>query len=92
VIFLDDLDRCPPHQVVQILEAVNFLSSAAPCFIIIGADYRKVETLAGQHFQDVAVQEAENSVLVDPGITVEQKEKLAVEARVKYAQVYMRKS
>ena len=91
VIFLDDLDRCRPEQVVQILEAVNFLSSAAPCFVIIGADYRKVETLAGQHFEDIAVQEAQNLVLVEPGITVEQKEQLAVEARVRYAQVYMRK-
>ena len=45
VIFLDDLDRCPEDKVVQILEAVNFLSSAAECFVFLGADYRKVETL-----------------------------------------------
>lgn len=60
VIFLDDLDRCRPEQVVDILEAINFLSSAAPCFIIVGADYRKVETLAGQHFETIALQEAQN--------------------------------
>jgi hypothetical protein len=61
VIFLDDLGRCRPQRVVQILEAINFLSSPAPCFIILGADYRKVETLAGQHFEAIAVQEAENA-------------------------------
>lgn len=55
VIFLDDLDRCRPELVVQILEAINFLGSAAPCFIVLGADYRKVETLAGQHFEAIAI-------------------------------------
>jgi hypothetical protein len=90
VIFLDDLDRCGPEQVVQILEAINFLSSA-PCFIVVGADYQKVETLAGQHFEPVAVQEAENQVLHDPKISPEQKERLKIKARVEYARVYMRK-
>ena len=73
VIFLDDLDRCQPEQVVQILEAINFLSSAAPCFIIVGADYRKVETLAGQHFEAIAVQEAENVALDNATTAVNQR-------------------
>jgi hypothetical protein len=55
VIFLDDLDRCRPEQVVQILEAINFLGSAAPCFIILGADYSKVETLVGMQFETLAM-------------------------------------
>ena len=90
VIFLDDLDRCGPEQVVQILEAINFLSSA-PCFIVVGADYQKIETLAGQHFEPVAVQEAENQVLLKPTISPEEKERLKIKARVEYARVYMRK-
>src|SRR5579862_6774868 len=61
VIFLDDLDRCRPEQVVQILEAINFLSSAAPCFIVVGADYSKVETLVGMQFEQLAIQERENT-------------------------------
>jgi len=91
VIFLDDLDRCRPEQVVQIMEAINFLSSAAPCFIVVGADYKKVETLVGQHFEPVAIQEAENAVLVNPTISEKEKKTLAIEARVNYARVYMRK-
>ena len=89
VIFLDDLDRCRPDQIVQILEAINFLSSAAPCFIVVGADYRKVETLAGQHFEAIAIQEAEN-VALDSAITPVNQPSAAV-ARMEFAKNYMRK-
>ena len=36
VIFIDDLDRCRPEQVVETLEAVNFLVNAAPCYVVMG--------------------------------------------------------
>jgi photosystem II stability/assembly factor-like uncharacterized protein len=89
VIFLDDLDRCRPEQVVQILEAINFLGSAAPCFIILGADYRKVETLAGQHFEAIAVQEAENVALDNS--TDAPNHSAPAATRLEYAKNYMRK-
>ncbi|MFC5860705.1 YCF48-related protein [Acidicapsa dinghuensis] len=92
VIFLDDLDRCRPEQVIQILEAINFLSSVSKCFVFVGADYEKVEALAAQQFEAIAVQEFENREKfknrrqaggpneVDP-----------VQLRVDYARLYMRK-
>jgi photosystem II stability/assembly factor-like uncharacterized protein len=88
VIFLDDLDRCRPEQVVDILEAINFLSSAAPCFILVGADYRKVETLAGQHFEAVALQEAQN---VAQDTAPNGAGPNTVVARMEYARNYMLK-
>jgi photosystem II stability/assembly factor-like uncharacterized protein/predicted small integral membrane protein len=60
VIFLDDLDRCRPEQVLQTLEAINFLSSAAECMIVLGADYEKVEALAAIQFEAIALREEEN--------------------------------
>jgi Cdc6-like AAA superfamily ATPase len=66
VIFLDDLDRCRPEQVVQILEAINFLSSAAPCFIVVGADYSKVETLVGMQFEQLSLHEQQNAGVENP--------------------------
>src|SRR5262249_28142683 len=36
VIFIDDLDRCHPDRVLQILESVNFLVSAGECFVVLG--------------------------------------------------------
>ena len=43
VIMIDDLDRCRPESVLEILEAVNFLATAGPCFIfLLGIDTPKV--------------------------------------------------
>ena len=36
VIFIDDLDRCAPANLMEILEAVNFLATAGPVFIFLG--------------------------------------------------------
>jgi hypothetical protein len=82
VIFLDDLDRCRSEQVVQILEAVNFLSSAAPCIVILGADYRKVETLVAAQFEKIAANEAENAGVIggDP-----------IALRLAYGRKYLKK-
>jgi hypothetical protein len=41
VIMIDDLDRCRPESVLDILEAVNFLADAGPCFIFLGIDVKK---------------------------------------------------
>jgi photosystem II stability/assembly factor-like uncharacterized protein len=88
VIFLDDLDRCQPEQVVQILEAINFLSSAASVFVIVGADYTKVETLVANQFEYLALREAENA----QGRTgVGTKEPDPVLLRVGYARNYLKK-
>ncbi|MGH6894831.1 MAG: P-loop NTPase fold protein [Dongiaceae bacterium] len=38
VIFIDDLDRCRPENVVDVLEAVNFVVSEADCYVVIGMD------------------------------------------------------
>jgi hypothetical protein len=59
VIFLDDLDRCRPEQVVVVMEAVNFLSAAADCFIFLGTDREKVLTAVGLHYKSMAVEEAQ---------------------------------
>ena len=83
VIFLDDLDRCKPEQVVQILEAINFLSSVASCVIIVGADYEKVETLVAMQFETIALREAENT-----GVSSDSD---PVELRIEYARNYLKK-
>ncbi|MCZ7640072.1 MAG: KAP family NTPase [Verrucomicrobia bacterium] len=37
-IFVDDLDRCEPAQVMQVMQALNFLSSSGECFLIVGME------------------------------------------------------
>lgn len=43
VIFVDDLDRCDPPQVMSMLQALNFLSSSGECFIVVGMQEKSVQ-------------------------------------------------
>jgi photosystem II stability/assembly factor-like uncharacterized protein len=88
VIFLDDLDRCRPEQVIQILEAINFLGSVANCFLIVGADYKRVETLVANEFETIALREKENE---EKGKVAADTLALRVEERMKFARNYLKK-
>lgn len=54
-VFIDDLDRCEPAQVREILEAINFLVSSGDCFIVLGMDYQRVKDCVGQGFRESVV-------------------------------------
>jgi hypothetical protein len=58
VIFIDDLDRCLPGNVRDVLEAVNFLVSSGDCFVVLGMDRVQVQRAVGLSFKEVA-EEAE---------------------------------
>ena len=38
VIFIDDLDRCPPKKITKVLESINLFFDQEGCFFIIGTD------------------------------------------------------
>ena len=38
VIFIDDLDRCPPKQITKVLESINLFFDKEGCFFVFGAD------------------------------------------------------
>jgi hypothetical protein len=59
VIIIDDLDRCRPDNVVDVLESINFLTSAGDCFVILGMDPDFVEGCVGLRFKEVAEELAE---------------------------------
>lgn len=52
VIFIDDLDRCRPENVVAVLEAVNFVVSSADCCVVMGLDRPYVLRAIRQEFKD----------------------------------------
>ncbi len=54
VIFIDDLDRCKPDQVLEILESVNFLVDSGDCVVILGIDRDRVTGCVAIGFKDVA--------------------------------------
>jgi photosystem II stability/assembly factor-like uncharacterized protein len=54
VIFVDDLDRCRPQQVMDVLEAINFLYSSGRCIIVMGMDPDRVIRCVAGNFKDEA--------------------------------------
>ncbi len=51
LILIDDLDRCRPEKVREVLEAVNFLVSSGDCFIVLGMARDIVEHCVGLSFR-----------------------------------------
>src|SRR6202012_1048688 len=51
VLYIDDLDRCPEENVVQVLEAVNLLMAYRLFIVVVGVDQRWVKNaLVKKHF------------------------------------------
>ncbi len=53
VLFIDDLDRCPPEQVVEVLEAVQLLVKTNLFVVVIGMDVRYVTRALEKQYQGV---------------------------------------
>jgi hypothetical protein len=94
VIFIDDLDRCLPENVRDVLEAVNFLVSSGDCFIVLGLDRTQVQRAIGLSFRRVAEESAPERA-ADP---VERRWQSPAEAaeqarvqRAEFAQKYLEK-
>ena len=52
VIFVDDLDRCRPAHVLQMLELVNYLATAGDCFIVLALDRDIVTDCLARSLED----------------------------------------
>ena len=48
VIIIDDLDRCNKDQILRIFEAVNFLCTSGPCFVLLAMDKERVIEMLGE--------------------------------------------
>lgn len=55
VIFIDDLDRCSPTKVAEVVEAINlFISGDFPsCFFILGQDAQMVASALEVHYEKI---------------------------------------
>ena len=86
-IIIDDLDRCRPEQVIEILEAVNFLTSSGDCFILLGIDEDQVKRAVGLYYKDIAEETAREKQQAAGAMT----EVTKYEARQSYAEHYLKK-
>lgn len=59
VLFIDDLDRCQPDSVKEMLEAINYLMTSGNCFIILGIDRTRIERYVKLAFAHAAQDEPE---------------------------------
>ena len=98
IVFIDDLDRCRPENVVETLEAVNFLVTSGECFVVIGMARARVEPCVGLSFKDVAAEmldagEAEEAppAGADKEETKRLQESRARQKRLEYARQYLDK-
>ncbi len=54
VIFIDDLDRCQPGVVMDMLETVNFLVSSGQCYVVLGIDAKWIEKCVALAYKEIA--------------------------------------
>jgi hypothetical protein len=56
VLYIDDLDRCPPERVVEVIQAVNLLMSMPIFMVVVAADprwlFHALETVRGDAVDD----------------------------------------
>ena len=55
-ILIDDLDRCQPEQIAEVLEAINFLTDTDGCFVVFGFDRPKVLAGIGLAYREIAAE------------------------------------
>lgn len=53
VLYIDDLDRCPPVQVVEVLQAVHLLLAFPLFVVVVGVDPRWLLRSLEQHFTEI---------------------------------------
>ena len=53
-IFVDDLDRCRPDKIAEMLEAANYLMAAGPCALVLALEEHAVISGLGLSFQRMA--------------------------------------
>lgn len=58
VLYIDDLDRCRPEKVVQVLEAIHLLLFFPLFVVVVGVDSRWISRALYKHYEEMLVDEA----------------------------------
>ncbi|RJQ79775.1 NTPase [Pseudonocardiaceae bacterium YIM PH 21723] len=53
VLYIDDLDRCPPKVVVQVLEAIHLILAMPVFTVVVGVDARWLTRAIEQHYAEM---------------------------------------
>ncbi|MEM7516763.1 MAG: P-loop NTPase fold protein, partial [Planctomycetota bacterium] len=94
-VFIDDLDRCRPEDVVEMLNTANYLVSSGPVIVVLGCDLDYVETCVRLHYQELTEASAHerHEADADADLHTDQGSATlsAVEREVPFAKLYMQK-
>jgi photosystem II stability/assembly factor-like uncharacterized protein len=88
LILIDDLDRCRPEMVLEVLEAVNFLVTSGDCFVVLGMARDWVLRSVGWSFQEVAGELLDRPADLPADLT---QEDIARTRRQEFARQYLEK-
>jgi photosystem II stability/assembly factor-like uncharacterized protein len=91
VIVIDDLDRCRPETVMTVMESVNFLVSAGPCFVLFGMARERVLAGLSLTFHSIAKELTELDVLLSTDASEAERALEERKARARYASDYLEK-
>ncbi len=92
IVMIDDLDRCQPDKVLEVLEAINFLVSSGDCVVVMGLALDRVERCVGVGFKDVAEEFADEPHMAsDGGAGKENESDSARDKRTAFARQYLEK-
>lgn len=91
VIVIDDLDRCRPDTVLQVMESVNFLMSSGECFVVFGMATHRVQAALALSFKDIAQELVELDAVISPDGPPHERDRAEREKRRKYAGEYLQK-
>jgi hypothetical protein len=64
VLFVDDLDRCQPRKIVEILQAVHLLLAFPLFAVVVGVDQRALRQSLSRQFRGLLTQDAASSELL----------------------------
>ena len=65
VLYIDDLDRCPPHRVVEVLQAIQLLLAFPLFVVVVGVDARWLLRSIHTHYRDVLGSDGLSTVAQD---------------------------
>ena len=63
VLYIDDLDRCPPPKVVEVLEATQLLLKTSLFVVVIAMDVRYITRALEEHYRRILVRHGDPSGL-----------------------------
>lgn len=59
LLYIDDLDRCPPKQVVEVMQAIHLLLAFELFVVVVGVDPRWVSRSLKKHYPELLSDDAE---------------------------------